>query len=71
MLAGTSHKTYFWLSELPAPTFSPKEALGLTSEAGLKSQSGTQRATGALTWAWRAAIEREGPREYDSYEHVH
>ena len=60
-----------WLPELSAPAFPPKVALDLTSEAVLKSQSGTQRATGALTWAWRAAIEREGPRECDSYEHMY
>ena len=59
-----------WLSELSVPTFSPEVALDPTSEAGLKKHLGKTRATGALTWALGAAIEREGPRECDSYEHV-
>ena len=53
-----------WLSELSAPTFSPEVALDhQTSEAGLESQSGTQRATetteGVLTWAF-GAFSAEG-----------
>ena len=39
-----------WLSELSAPAFSSKVALGHTSEAGLKKHLGKTRATtGALT----------------------
>ena len=34
-----------WLSELTAPTFTPKVALGHTSEAGLKKHLGKVRAT--------------------------
>ena len=42
--------------------------LGLTREAGLKKHLDKMRATGALTWALGAAIEREVPRECDSYD---
>ena len=38
-----------WLSELSAPTFPPKVALGLASETGLKKYFGKMRATGAHT----------------------
>ena len=48
-LRGASFVWPTWLSELSAPTFSPKVALGHTTEAGLEKHLGKMRATGALT----------------------
>ena len=60
-----------WLYELSVPIshqLDPTREVGNPSTPNAPScQDGT---TGAFCLAWRAAIEREGPRECDSYEHV-